>query len=51
MCCDIYSFFYKITPETLKGYRIVKYADWTYMLKWLSNPEYYILTNTLTMAM
>ena len=24
-----------------QGYRIVKYSGWTYMLKWLSNPEYY----------
>ena len=24
-----------------QGYRIVKYSEWTYMLKWLSNPEYY----------
>ena len=24
-----------------KGYRIVEYSGWTYMLKWLSNPEYY----------
>ncbi|CAG8836630.1 16498_t:CDS:2, partial [Gigaspora margarita] len=23
------------------GYRIVKYSGWTYILKWLSNPEYY----------
>ncbi|GBB96352.1 hypothetical protein RclHR1_27330003 [Rhizophagus clarus] len=25
----------------LQGYRIVKYSDWSYMLKWLSNPEYH----------
>src|ERR1043165_46608 len=25
----------------LQGYRIVEYSDWSYMLKWLSNPEYY----------
>src|SRR2546423_11332649 len=25
----------------LQGYRIVKYGYWSYMLKWLSNPEYY----------
>src|SRR6266542_5679340 len=25
----------------LQGYRIVKYDYWSYMLKWLSNPEYY----------
>ncbi|GET63312.1 hypothetical protein GLOIN_2v205859 [Rhizophagus irregularis DAOM 181602=DAOM 197198] len=24
-----------------QGYRIVTYGDWSYMLKWLSNPEYY----------
>ena len=24
-----------------QGYRIVEYSGWTYMLKWLSNPEYY----------
>ncbi|CAG8793644.1 4090_t:CDS:1, partial [Cetraspora pellucida] len=24
-----------------KGYKIVEYLGWTYMLKWLSNPEYY----------
>ncbi|RIB04476.1 hypothetical protein C2G38_677534 [Gigaspora rosea] len=23
------------------GYRIIEYSGWTYMLKWLSNPEYY----------
>ncbi|GBB97965.1 hypothetical protein RclHR1_31070002 [Rhizophagus clarus] len=25
----------------LQGYRIVEYSDWSYMLKWLSNPEYH----------
>ena len=24
-----------------QGYRIVQYPYWSYMLKWLSNPEYY----------
>ncbi|CAG8539418.1 13673_t:CDS:2 [Cetraspora pellucida] len=24
-----------------QAYRIVEYSGWTYMLKWLSNPEYY----------
>ncbi len=24
-----------------QGYRIVEYSEWTYMLKWLSNPKYY----------
>ncbi|CAG8631264.1 23055_t:CDS:2 [Dentiscutata erythropus] len=24
-----------------QGYRIVYYGSWSYMLKWLSNPEYY----------
>ncbi|GES78146.1 hypothetical protein GLOIN_2v1489014 [Rhizophagus clarus] len=24
-----------------QGYRIAEYSGWTYMLKWLSNPEYY----------
>ncbi|PKY58493.1 hypothetical protein RhiirA4_480461 [Rhizophagus irregularis] len=24
-----------------QGYRIVEYSGWSYMLKWLSNPEYY----------
>ncbi|PKC55900.1 hypothetical protein RhiirA1_474837 [Rhizophagus irregularis] len=24
-----------------QGYRIVEYSGWNYMLKWLSNPEYY----------
>ncbi|CAG8767708.1 20690_t:CDS:1 [Dentiscutata erythropus] len=27
----------------LQGYRIVEYSGWTYMLKWLSNPEYYCI--------
>ncbi|CAG8826848.1 10238_t:CDS:2, partial [Dentiscutata erythropus] len=26
-----------------QGYRIVEYSGWTYMLKWLSNPEYYCI--------
>ncbi|CAG8758555.1 13306_t:CDS:2, partial [Dentiscutata erythropus] len=24
-----------------QGYRIIEYSEWTYMLKWLSNSEYY----------
>ncbi len=24
-----------------QGYRIIEYSEWTYMLKWLSNPKYY----------
>ncbi|CAG8810831.1 18616_t:CDS:2, partial [Dentiscutata erythropus] len=24
-----------------QGYRIVEYSGWTYILKWLLNPEYY----------
>jgi hypothetical protein len=27
----------------LQGYRIVKYGDWSYILKWLSNPKYYYI--------
>ncbi len=25
----------------LQGYRIIEYSYWSYILKWLSNPEYY----------
>ncbi|GES87135.1 hypothetical protein GLOIN_2v1489014 [Rhizophagus clarus] len=26
-----------------QGYRIAEYSEWTYMLKWLLNPEYYYI--------
>src|SRR6266542_6505323 len=31
----------------LQGYRIIEYSGWTYMLKWLSNPEDYCIDKYL----